>query len=128
MFFKKVEYSIAILIILFLEFVFPNPIDDGEYQFCPFASLKKKKIAADTKFTEFYTVATHPIDRPDWVPAEGPPEERIQNFWNSKAQTTLRDIINQKQNTNIAKNVIVFVGILEISVKIFKNYQILSSR
>jgi hypothetical protein len=44
MLFKKVEHLIAINIILFLEFVFPNPIDDGEYQFCQFASFKKKKL------------------------------------------------------------------------------------
>jgi alkaline phosphatase len=55
-------------------------------------------------------VATHPIDRPDWVPLSGPVEEQEKSFWNNKAQNTLKDKLNQKLNTNIAKNIIVFIG------------------
>jgi alkaline phosphatase len=44
------------------------------------------------------------------MPPNGPKEEQEKSFWNNKAQGTLRNKINQKLNTNIAKNIIVFIG------------------
>lgn len=38
------------------------------------------------------------------------PEEINKQYWNDKAQNEVRSKINQKQNTNHAKNVIIFLG------------------
>lgn len=44
------------------------------------------------------------------MPPKGPVEENSKDFWNNKAQSFLHQKVNQKLNTNLAKNVVIMIG------------------
>ncbi|XP_035901909.1 alkaline phosphatase-like [Anopheles stephensi] len=63
----------------------------------------------------FVTVAraepTHPMDNPNWVPPTGPTREKDPEYWQATGQDRLRlQLEHSKQNLNVAKNVIIFLG------------------
>lgn len=49
-------------------------------------------------------------DEENFVPPEGPVQERSSEFWKEFGQNVLDKKINQKQNLNRAKNVVIFIG------------------
>jgi alkaline phosphatase len=49
-------------------------------------------------------------DEDNFVPPEGPAQERSKTFWHKKAQNLLHQKLSQKLNTNRAKNLILMVG------------------
>lgn len=49
-------------------------------------------------------------DEEAFVPPVGPEEEKSRKFWIDQGQKNLREKLNQKLNTNKAKNLIVFIG------------------
>ncbi|XP_053669575.1 alkaline phosphatase-like [Anopheles marshallii] len=54
---------------------------------------------------------THPMDNPDWVPPTGPTREKDREYWQASGQDRLRrQLEHVKQNLNVAKNVIIFLG------------------
>jgi hypothetical protein len=68
-------------------------------------------------FSQFYYFPEHYHSRPQkrkLNEAEPllflPERERTTEFWYSKAQVKLSQLLQQKQNTNKAKNVIMFLG------------------
>lgn len=49
-------------------------------------------------------------DEENFTPPVGPSEERKKKFWIDKGQNLLNKKVNQKLNTNKAKNLIIFIG------------------
>lgn len=49
-------------------------------------------------------------DEKNFVPPVGPVEERSKSFWTKKGQNFLHQKVNQKLNTNKAKNLVIFIG------------------
>lgn len=49
-------------------------------------------------------------DEANFVPPVGPMEERVDGFWKEMGQNVLERKVNQKQNLNRAKNLILFIG------------------
>lgn len=49
-------------------------------------------------------------DEANFVPPVGPVEERSKKFWVDQGQALLNKKVNQKLNTNKAKNLVIFIG------------------
>lgn len=49
-------------------------------------------------------------DEANFVPPKGPIEERKKDFWIKQGQNLLNEKVNQKLNTNKAKNLVIFIG------------------
>lgn len=49
-------------------------------------------------------------DEENFIPPVAPIEERKKAFWNDQAQNLLKKKVNQKLNTNKAKNLVIFIG------------------
>ena len=61
--------------------------------------------------TQPYTSApaTHPRDGPNWTQPPGPTDEKSREFWQSSGQQILRESLEKKMNTKVAKNLIILV-------------------
>lgn len=54
---------------------------------------------------------THPMDNPDWLPPQGPNPEQSKYYWLNIGKNILEKQLKKNQlNTNVAKNVIIFIG------------------
>lgn len=60
------------------------------------------------------------MDHPDWQPPKAPEVEQSQEYWDDVGQNILEEKLNQKLNTNVAKNVIVFIGMLKKKILLEK--------
>lgn len=74
-------------------------------------NLKKKLILNEVpdqlESCENESDILHPTEDVNYVET---PAAQPKVFWQNQGQSLLKDKVNQRQNTNIAKNVIIFIG------------------